>query len=312
MRRSQMTDPLTFAVYLPSEAHQLAAQSCQRWDKQFPLSRCHTRQAYLNTLSAYAVNFYLRCMEFETDWQAGDCQDPIAKAFLDVADVVVKHVGKLECRPVLAGEGVVRVPPDVWGDRVGYIAVQLDAELTEATLLGFLPKVASEEIPLTQWRSLDAFLQYASQWQQTTQLSRWFDRVFERGWEAVEMTFAQPRLAWRSSPKTRQSLLQTGAIERVKFLDFVDTKATIALIVRLKPKPNAEIGICLDVRPMDTETHLPQTLQLMVLNESGAAVMQAQTKGSQTMQFEFSSKLGERFSIRFVLGEDCLTESFLI
>ena len=72
MKTSQMTEALVFSVCLPSEAHQLAAQSCQLWDKHLPVSRCHARQAYLNTLSAYAVNFYLRCMEFETDWQVGD------------------------------------------------------------------------------------------------------------------------------------------------------------------------------------------------------------------------------------------------
>jgi hypothetical protein len=307
-----MTDPLTFAVCLPSEAHQLAAQNCQHWDKQLPPASGRARPAYLNTLSAYAVNFYLRCMGFETDWSSGDCQDAIARVFLDVADVAVKHLGKLECRPVLPGEQVVRVPCDVWCDRVGYIAVQLDAELKEAKLLGFRPTVTSEEVPLGQWQPLDAFLQYASQWQQTTQLSRWFDRVFDQGWEVVETAFSQPQFAWRSSQKTRQSRLAAGAIKRVKLLDFVGTKEAIALVVQLEPKPNSEVGICLEVHPTGTETHLPQTLQLMILDESGTAAMQAQTKGSQTMKFAFNGKLGETFGVRLVLGEDCFTESFLI
>ncbi len=312
MKTSQMTEALVFSVCLPSEAHQLAAQSCQLWDKHLPVSRCHARQAYLNTLSAYAVNFYLRCMEFETDWQAGDRQDAIARAFLDVADVVVKRVGKLECRPILAGEEFVRVPPDVWRDRVGYIAVQLDADLKEAKLLGFRSTVTSEEVPLSEWRSLDAFLQYACQWQQTTQLSQWFDRLFEKGWEAVEMGFAQPQVAWRTGRKTKPSVLGTGAIERVKSIDFKAASEAVALLVRLQPKSNSEVGICLEVRPTGTQTHLPQALQLMVLNDSDNAVMQAQTKGSQTMQFEFDGELGEKFSLRLVLGEESLTELFVI
>ncbi|NEO66285.1 MAG: DUF1822 family protein, partial [Moorea sp. SIO4G2] len=48
----------------------------------------------------------------------------------------------------------VKVPAAVWQERIGYVAVELDQALEEATLLGFIDTVVTEELPLNQLRTL--------------------------------------------------------------------------------------------------------------------------------------------------------------
>jgi len=54
---------------------------------------------------------------------------------LDVADVEIPNLGKLECRPVLPETQVVHIPPEVWSDRLAMWL--LEDHRFSATLLGF-------------------------------------------------------------------------------------------------------------------------------------------------------------------------------
>jgi hypothetical protein len=77
----------------------------------------------------------------------------------------VKNYGKLECRPVQPDTEIVYVPEEVWEERIGYIAVQLDASLQEATLWGFTAIVSTCEVALSELRALDQLPNYLSQFQ---------------------------------------------------------------------------------------------------------------------------------------------------
>jgi hypothetical protein len=74
---------------------------------------------------------------------------------MDTASLVVQNCGQLECRPVLTSRATIQIPPEVWKNRIGYVAVQLHESLREATLLGFIDKVTSSELPLSQLRPLE-------------------------------------------------------------------------------------------------------------------------------------------------------------
>ena len=137
--QSTMNDPIenfTFSVPLMLTAHTQAKEFVRHQANQEK-----AKQVYLNTLAVYAVNFYLECQEFETNVATSYSWDPVMQTLLDVADLDVKNRGKLECRPVVPGSKIVRVPAEVWDDRIGYVAVQFDELLQEATLLGFAEAV---------------------------------------------------------------------------------------------------------------------------------------------------------------------------
>lgn len=184
---------------LTRSAHQLAERFCQ-----YQSNLQKSEQVYLNTLAVYAVNYHLQCLGFETDWERSDSWDSMMQTFINVADLEVKNYGKLECRSTLPDAEVVCIPEEVWDERIGYIVVQLDDALKEATLLGFTETVSTQEYPVNELRSLDELPEYLSHFKRVqpikeqVNLSQWLHNIFEVGWETADSGISShPRNAIR-------------------------------------------------------------------------------------------------------------------
>lgn len=142
-------------------------------------------RVYLNTLAVYAVHEYLKITEIETNLEASDSWHPVMRQFHDVADLVIPNLGTLECRPVLPGETEVILPPEVTEERIGYLLVGFNEELTEAELLGFLPMFdpedAPEEIEIDELEPLESLFDCLMRLEDANKLwSRGEDEVFAR------------------------------------------------------------------------------------------------------------------------------------
>ena len=301
--------PLTVTIPLGLTAHAKAEEF-----RQHHYHSDKAKQVYLNTLAVYAVKVYLQYREFETDWESSDSYDPIMQGLMNVADLVVSNYGKLECRYVLPTAEVVEIPEEVWTDRIGYVAVQLESSLRAAKLLGFVDSVNQKELPLNQLRSLEELPAHISQFQplrsQPTyvNLSQWIQNIFDTGWQTLEALFDSPpsELAFnfRQSPATN--------IERGKLLKFEQAGQQVALLVGLIPTQQSEIDISIEVYPLGTQAKLPPHLQLILFDETGTSVMQAEAGGSKSLEFQFSGEPGESFGVKVTLGDFSITENFII
>lgn len=307
---NNVMESLTFTVPLAIEAHQIADRFRQK-----QLNTKRAKQVYLNTLSVYAVEFYLKCMGFEPDWKSSESFDPTMQKFGDVADLNVQHLGKFECRPVLPNQQIVSIPLESWNQRRGYFAVQLNSALTEAKILGFLKQVSAEEVPLSQLKSLDFFLKYASQIENGVKLNQWLQNTFEAGWESLETLLSPPKMAWRSGKMTSDALTPINSdlgIERIKKFNLEPTGEQVGLLVRLQPRTELEMGIEVELYPTNNQVYLPQHLQLLLLDEEGETVMQAEARTTKNIQLKFSGESGEVFSVKVVLGDLDIVETFVI
>jgi hypothetical protein len=314
-------EALIFTVSLLKPAHQLAEKFCQH---QSNLQK--VEQVYLNTLAVYAVNYHLQCLGFETDWTQSDSWDSMMQTFLDIADLEVKNYGKLECRPVLPDAEVVYVPEEVWKERIGYVAVQLDESLQEATLLGFAETVSTQELALSELRSLEELPEYLSQFKQAqavkeqVNLRQWLHNIFEVGWETVEAIFAPPQaeLAFNTrglSPvKVSTPEILVNGVKRGKRLDLerLGGSEQVAVFIGLTPTLSAQSDISVEVCPIGDQPYLPSDLQLMVLDGQGKSVLQAEAGNSESIEFQFSGEAGESFAVKVALGDFSITEEFLI
>ncbi|NJN88221.1 MAG: DUF1822 family protein [Leptolyngbyaceae cyanobacterium SL_7_1] len=303
--------PLTVSLALT--AHRQAEQ----WRQQHS-DPAKAKQSYLNALAIYAVTFYLDCLGFET--AATSTQSWL----MDSAALMVRNYGALECRPVLPGSPAMQIPPEVWRDRIGYVAVQLDESLRQATLLGFVPTVATAAIPLTQLRSLDELPTHLRQWQQATpppvNLADWLRNVADASWQAIGEFFdpmlnpAQPAFEFRSdrAPATYVPAASAPIIRRGKALtlETPSTPIAIVLLVGLLPISEREIDIWVQVEST-SQTQLPPPLKLRVVDDAGAEVMAAQARGSEAMQLQFTVTKGEQFGVQIELDHTRLTETFL-
>ena len=121
------------------------------------------KRVYFNTLAVWAVNYFLEWMELETDIDGGDSWHPGMRAILDVADLVLPGIGKIECCPVMLGETAISLP-EVRENRIAYLAVGFAEPFDKVKLLGFIPAVEivdeTEEISLTNLKPIEELLDY--------------------------------------------------------------------------------------------------------------------------------------------------------
>jgi Protein of unknown function (DUF1822) len=319
-----LSDVLTFTLPLGSNAHALAKQF---WQQQS--DRQKAKQVYLNTLAVYAVNFYLHCMGIKTNWSASSSWNPIWQTLADVADLEIPDVGFLECRPVLPTAQVVCIPPEVWSDRIGYVAVQLDESLRMATLLGFSETAGTGEIAVEQLRSLEDLLAHLHQLStaaKTSQsqipnpkskieLSQWLENIFETGWQSIETILGSEQQDLAISLRSNSSLLNS-TIKRAKLIDLglQMENQSLALLVVVTSETEEKLSILVQVHPMEEETYLPPNLQLIMLSESGEILQKVVSRSVDNyIQLKrFRGLPGESFAIQLTFGEVSVTEDFVI
>ncbi|GJD16738.1 hypothetical protein RIVM261_016940 [Rivularia sp. IAM M-261] len=119
-----------------------------------------SQQVYLNSLAVWSVKYYLDCIGVETDIKESDSMNPAQIMLTNVADLVVKNLGKLECRPVLENEQWIYVPPEAQSERIGYLAVQINGLLGKAKIIGFLKEVSTDNLPINELQPLENLLEY--------------------------------------------------------------------------------------------------------------------------------------------------------
>lgn len=319
-------DSLRTCLPLTSAAH-AAAEAAYA---QQPIAQ--QRQTYLNVLAVHAVQQYLQLLAIPTDWSGCDSHDLVMRSFINVADLAIPGYGRLECRPVLPGANTLDIPSEVHSDRIGYIAVQFDEDLETATLLGCVETVTQESVLIDDLYPIDYLLDKLGSaplafspvedvpeallnWQEPVPLRDWLSKTLNdwvgQGWEAIDA------LANLISPDVRPGLAYSvrrasvaTPIKRGKLLSFAKGQERVALIVGLQEAEPPETDISVEVYPTGEQGYLPQDLELMVLDENGSVVMQAQARSNRKIQIEFSGEPGEGFSIRLAMGEFSVTEAF--
>lgn len=330
MTKNQI-DPLQVKIPLDSNAYAAAETA---YVNQVSSRR---KQIYLNVLAIHAVKQYLQWLAIPTDWSQCDSYTPIMRQFLNVADLEIKGYGRLECRPLLPGEEILDIPSEVHNDRIGYVAVQFDEELEVATLVGFTKTVNQCQISLESLEPIDALLRIIGTasaslspiediseellyWQEPTRLDEWFSHQFTelvnvnwRPLEELKNLFA-PEVLIELGYGTRglAVAIPENQVKRGKLVGLEKGDEQIALVVGLQESTTPETEISVEVYPTGKRTYLPKNLELMVLDETGEAVMQAQSRSNRRIQMEFSGETGEEFSIKLALGDFTVTEAFQI
>ncbi len=319
---SNKTVFLTYTGPISPGARRLAEQLCRQ-----QATPEKGEQVRLNTLSVSFVNSYLQCMGFDTNLEASDSWNPLQHLLMDIADLKLKNLGSLECRPVLSGEQFVYVPPEAQSNRIGYVAVQISQSFREAKLLGFVKEVSNDVLSISQLHSLEDFLDYLESLTQLNtaklasdlltvnnnlvNLKQWFENVFDAGWQEIEALLGiQPVYANSSLRNIKRNLVSRGKLINLgKLL----TEPSVVLVVTLSPDNEQEMDVIVELNPTSKENYLPPNLHLALLDCDGASVMEAQTRSTnKNIQLEFSCEVGESFSVKLTLGDVSTIEDFVI
>lgn len=303
------TEKLNFSVPLSFEAHSIAQELVSQISNQKK-----RQQVYLNSLTVYAVNNYLRCMGFETDYSEGDSRNPLAVELMNVADLIVKDIGKLECLPVLAEAEVVEISPEVWEDRIGYVFVELSDSLKSAKILGFTPE-AADKISLSKLESLSDFLVYLTELEVVESVQaeatsniinfrKWLDGVVDASWQKLDELLKPQQLGLAF--KNEVSITRGQKIDLGMHLD----KISVALVMKVMSESESEgVDILTQLYPVG-ETALPEGIKLIIRDETGEALEVISREDDNWIQSEFTAESGERFNITVAYGDSEVMKQF--
>ncbi|MDG2615531.1 DUF1822 family protein [Thermoleptolyngbya sichuanensis XZ-Cy5] len=314
-------DDFALTLPLPQAARQLA----QQFASQQP-TPAKAEQVRHNTLAVWVVNDYLQMMGIDTDLERGDSWNAIARLAADVADLEVIGAGRLECRPVQNVSAPCPVPPEVWGDRIGYVAVHIDASQREASILGFTPTLepgddgppalhpAHLQPPEDLMDHLDRLLHplvattLARAGVSLNQLGRWLQGAIDAGWSAVDAVLSPEQL----SPAYAFRQLSNAAVRRAKLVE-VGVSLPLVMELSLSTTQPGQTDICVQLYPSPGTPSLPPNVYLRILDESGTVFLEAQsTTLEDYLQLQFSGVSGETFGVQVALGDTTATEAFLI
>jgi hypothetical protein len=147
-------------------------------------------KVYANTLAVQAFQTYCRWLDIPTDLGRSHSQNAPAA---DVADLYLMGINqRVECCLIQPGDNHCQISPQAQSQRLGYIAIEIDAAGYEAKLIGYLPatklqqllpQVPNGYISRQQFENLDCFLDALEpQW---TSLTNWIQGQFADHWQAL-------------------------------------------------------------------------------------------------------------------------------
>ncbi len=141
-------------------------------------------------------------------------------------------------------------------------------------------------------------------------LKGWLENIFETGWQEIEALLgAHPELALSLRSTRKAHLCRAKLID----LGIEHTGQSVVIVVALTPQNEQERDVLVEVYPKRGETYLPPHLQLMLLDDLGESVMEAQARNANSyIQLQFSGLEGEHFSVKVTLGDVSAIENFVI
>jgi hypothetical protein len=277
------------------------------------------RQIYLNTLAVQAVNFYCECIGIETELTASDSWNATLRTLINVADLVVKGKGQLECLPVLPEAEICPVASEVQEERFGYVVVTIDEAADEARLQGFSPTAASQ-LAIPQLPSLVGLinaliadspqkapspLSDASIDTRLVKLVQWFQDVFDQLWQEPELLLAA---SYRGAVITQEPE-SLSFRKKAKLLEIGAHK--IVLVVQVTQLSSTEQDILLKICPSSSNI-LPTGLLMQLFDESDQMVMETQTQQADNFRsLQFQIGRSESFRLKIGLKSISITEYFL-
>jgi len=270
------------------------------------------------------VAYYLHCMGFEADIDQSQLNHPALRTVMDVADVAIARMGRLECRPVLPNASTLFVPPEVRHDRLGYVAVQFNPELTQAQVLGFATTVpASGEIPLTELRSLDTLPDYLDHLQPAAappareRLSNWWQDLFGPGWQTLEALLGTPHPALALGLRGPTEL-PAASLQRAKLIDLgleLGPQKLILLVAIAPARDHPdEFTLLVQLHPAQGAPTLPADVALTLLadDEEPLQSVRSRSQDNYIQLKRFQASHDETFEVVIAYGDTQVTEAFAV
>lgn len=307
--------PYLSPICLSPMFHQLA----EKLSADYP-DLVEAEQVYLKTLAVCAVNDYLQHYGFKTDLQIEERRNSVMQTFLGMSDLLIMGCGRVECCPVAPNTDCVHLPLNVWADHIGYVAVHLNASLSEASLLGFMERTSLEELPINQLQMIEDFPTFLRTPSPSIHLSQWLQNKIDKSWKNIdELLSVYPANTIASVfrtvlPEVDSCILQGSnmpILQRAKPITLGD--CTAILNICLVPSDHQSMAIYIYVRPTTDQKFLVPKTRMALRSDTQEILCEAYARSTDNfMQLSIAGNIGECFSVVVSLGDYSVQENFLI
>jgi hypothetical protein len=336
------------------------AQRCAQLHPLGPVAQ----RVWEHGLAVGAIGQYLELLGIPTQPSHSDLSNPVVQLAAAVADLEVVGMGRLECCVIQTGAQEGQVPPEVWSEepetspdeaidlanslRIGYIFVRLNADQRSAEILGFLPRVRSETVSLSELLPLAELGPYLDQVRTQLaprQVSRsfiklgdWIRGLISDGWQQLEAgtLFPQPLAGYcfrwsgqpesdtqtpapqspetlGNQPQTSETIRCAKVLQDWQPLNRQEAKAlpeSVVLVVEVYPNEWHTTRLSLQVHPGSERRYLPPEVELTVLDQAGESFLTAKSRQQDDyIQLQFNGVAGEAFRVK-VIADSCWVQEF--
>jgi hypothetical protein len=292
-------------------AYKIAAQSAN--------SALHSH-LYLNALALQVAMLYCRGLGLNPKSELADSSQIAWSLMTGSFDLYLPNLGSLECCAVLPGATHVAIAPESWGNRIGYLVVEVDELAQSATFLGFI-RCADEQlsIPLAKLESIDALLDHLEALEQSfimhSCLNQWLQNAelaTKAGWTIVQKLTSptSSQLAVRLAPPLSSSLHQPLQFKRS--LSLARGTDRMGLFLGLQQLNHQKMGITLSLRPETPCQTLPNDLSITLTGGDDQVHLSVQPKTTDHFLVNFSGTAGDHFAVLIKIGDISYSESFEI
>jgi Protein of unknown function (DUF1822) len=284
------------------------------------LNSKHDRQVQIDRLALYAANWYLQCLQFDT--KHDDSEDWWMQYLSKSTPLEIAGIGKIECIGIADDRATTILSKDLEFDRLGYLFVKLNESLTNAEILGFIPKY-SETVRLDRLQSTDELIDYLCDLESPAnvlslvKLREWLEGIFNSVWQDIEGLSLSP--ACRSltpAYRSRELLLSVKSIDRGRKIQLGSTpeSPSVILTVGIQPIDNLNSNIYLQIYPEYPNLELPIGIKFSAIDNNNVEIgcvhtISGDISGEIVLE---GGREGERFSIEIEFDGIKQTESFEI
>ena len=144
-------------------------------------------------------------------------------------------------------------------------------------------------------------------------LRRWFNEVFESGWQTVEAILGTNQ---KNLILVRQRTQDQANVKRAKLIDLGMEvgEQPVVLLIAITQENEETVSILVQLRPVSGQTYLPSQIKLIMLSDSSEALQETQSRNQDNyIQLKrFQCQPGDSFSIQVALDEISVTEDFVV
>jgi Protein of unknown function (DUF1822) len=291
------------------------------------------RSVYLNTLAVCAVRQYLSVTcQLDLELEQGDSWQIGMQSILNVADLVIPNVGKIECLLVLPTTTEIQISADL-DERIGYVIVQFSDDLTSVELRGFIdsaqPRLHQQStgaiiaLNSAEIQSIESLLELIYD-KQVYNLQEFLAGILGTGWEPICQQRAAQIDATEREFALRNTLNLANNTNYDSIRDFtaskmINLRAKIAnipllMMIGLSIEPDdGRVKVRIRIHAAGGIPMLPADLKLTLQADNGQFLSEIQYPEAMNFIQLQSFKLhpGTQFKIRVALDNCSFTESFI-